>query len=167
MPARRRGALALVAAAAALAGCGSGDGGGEGGSSASPSTVQEGQVAAVAVAAGDCLNGIVIGRGERREIDSARVVSCDGPHALEVFATFTLTAADLDVEDATGYPGKVRVVRAADEGCSARIEAVVEEPDAYGLMALWPSESSWATGDRAVACAVFSPDGAAFDEREL
>ena len=171
MPASRRGALALaVAALAALPGCGDGGGTDPGPDGATPATVQEGPVAAVAVAAGDCLNGIVLGTAERREIDTARVVSCEGAHALEVFATFDLDrdALGLDEDDdLSTYPGRARVVPAAEEGCSDEIEALVEDPEVYGLIALWPSEDSWVTGDRAVACAVFAADGATFDRREL
>lgn len=171
MPARCRGALALAAAAlAVLPGCGDSGGGQVLGDDEAPVTVQQGPVAAVAVATGDCLNGIVIGVAERREIDSAQVVSCEHDHALEVYATFELDrdalALDEDV-DLTAYPGRARVVAAADQGCSERIEALVEEPEAFGLIALWPSEASWPSGDRAVACAVFSPDGTSFDERQL
>jgi len=166
MPATRRGAIALAVALVALASCGDdGDGGDADGSA--PQTVQEGPVAATAVVVGDCLNGIVIGGAQRSEIASARVVSCDGDHALEVYATFDLDPVELEVDVPGAYPGPARVVRAADEGCAERIEELVEEPDVFGLIALWPSPASWATGDRAVACAVFDPAGAAFDERQL
>ena len=37
----------------------------------------------------------------------------------------------------------------------------------YGLIALWPSQEYWDAGDRAVACAVFAPDGSAFETRQL
>jgi hypothetical protein len=164
MPASIRGAVALVSLVA-LAGC---DAAEDPAAEANPpATVREGPVAATAVVPGDCLNGVVLGAAERREIESARVVSCDEDHGLEVFATFELGAADLEVEDLLEYPGPARVVRAADEGCTARIEQLVEDPDVFGLIALWPSEVSWATGDRRVACAVFSPDGAPFEERKL
>jgi len=171
MPASRRGASALAAVAlATLPGCGDGGGVGLGDGDDTPVTVRAGTVAAVAVETGDCLDGIVIGAAERREIDSARVVSCDASHAFEVYATFDLGRTELDLdedEDLTPYPGRAPVVSAADEGCSDRIEALVEEPEAFGLIALWPSEASWATGDRVVACAVFSPDGTSFDRRQL
>jgi hypothetical protein len=171
MPARSRGASALAAAAlAVLTGCGEGGGVPIGGDDGTPVTVRAGTVAAVAVATGDCLDGIVIGVAERREIDSARVVSCEGDHAFEVYATFDLGRPELDLdddEDLTAYPGRAPVVSAAEEGCTDRIEALVEEPEVFGLIALWPSEDSWATGDRAVACAVFSADGASFDRRQL
>jgi len=165
MSASRRGARALAAVALALAGCGGDDGPGV--AAEAPATEREGPVAATAVAVGDCLNGVVLGAAERREITSAQAVSCEGDHALEVFATFDLGSEDLDVDDLLTYPGPARVVRAADEGCTARIETLVADPDVFGVIALWPSAASWAAGDRTVACAVFSPDGQPFDARQL
>ena len=170
MPASIRGAVGLVAVAlvvtapVALGGCDEADEPAEAGP---PPTVREGPVAATAVAPGDCLNGVVLGVAERQEIESAQVVSCDEEHGIEVFATFELSAADLEVDELVEYPGPARVVRAADEGCTARIEELVEDPDVFGLIALWPSDVSWAAGDRRVACAIFSPDGAPFEERQL
>lgn len=171
MPAGHRGASALgtlaVGAAMLLAGCEE-DGGSAGSSDGSaPVTVQEGPVAATEVAVGDCLNGVVIGAAERAEITSAEVVSCEQAHGLEVYATFDLQPADFDLAEPATYPGPARVVRAADERCAARIEELIDDPDVFGLIALWPSQESWATGDRGVACAVFSPDGAAFETRQL
>lgn len=163
---RRSGALALTAVCL-LGACG-GDG-----STADPtddlgaSAVQEGPVAATAFVVGDCLNGVVLGAAERAEISSAEVVSCERPHALEVFAAFELDAADFDVDVRSEYPGPVRVVQAADQGCATRIDELVEDPGEFGLIALWPSQESWATGDRLVACAVFAPDGAPFESRQL
>ena len=164
-----RGLAALAFGTGALLGACSGDDGDDAGSpeSPSPSTVREGPVAATEIAVGDCLNGIVIGAAERAEISSADVVSCDRAHGLEVYATFELTAEDFDLADPAEYPGPVRVVREADQRCAGRIEELVSDPDAYGLIALWPSQESWATGDRDVACAVFAPDGTPFESRQL
>jgi len=166
MPARRRGALALAAVLLATGGCGDGDGGSDG-ASAPPSTVEEGPVAATAVVTGDCLNGIVIGSAQRAEIESARVVSCDRDHALEVYATFDLDPSDFDLDAPDEYPGPARVVDAADEGCAERIEELVPDPEVFGLIAMWPSAASWSAGDRAVACAVFDPAGVPFERRRL
>ena len=125
-------------------------------------------MAATAVVAGDCLNGIVIGAAQRAEIEAARVVSCDHEHALEVYATFELDPDEIDPDDDPyDYPGRARVVRAADEGCAKRIEELVADPDRFGLIALWPSPTSWAQGDRDVACAVFHPGGGTFERRQL
>lgn len=162
------GAAALAAAVAILGGCDDGEPDPAGSAdSAPPATVQEGPVAATAVAVGDCLNGIVIGAAERATVSSAQVVSCDRAHDLEVYETFALTPEDFDLADPTEYPGPARVVRTADERCAERIEELVEDPDSFGLIAFWPSPESWATGDRAVACAVFSPDGSTFRSRQL
>ncbi|HAS09220.1 MAG TPA: hypothetical protein DCS55_01670 [Acidimicrobiaceae bacterium] len=172
MPGRHRGVVALgslVLGTASLLGACDGDEDGAGGApeSPAPSTVQEGPVAATAVAVGDCLNGVVIGAAERATISSADVVSCDRAHGLEVYATFTLQPEDFDLTDVAEYPGPARIVRAADERCAERIEQVVEDPGAFGLIALWPSQESWAAGDRTVACAVFSPDGSTFESRQI
>lgn len=156
-------AAVLVVAAAACSSTGGDDDADE----ALPTTVVEGPVAATAVVPGDCLNGIVLGASERAEIDAAEVVSCDRPHGVEVFATFRLAADAFEGVAAGEYPGPAQVVAAADAGCADRIEQLVEEPDRYGLIALWPSQASWATGDRAVACAVFAPDGRPFEGRQL
>lgn len=171
MPARHPGAalgaLALGAAALVAACDGEDAGSADARAGTAPSTVREGPVAATAVAVGDCLNGVVIGAAERATITSAHVVSCDRAHGLEVYATFELRPADFDLTDPAEYPGPARVVRAADERCAERIEDLVEDPDAFGLIALWPSLESWAAGDRDVACAVFAPDGATFESRQL
>jgi len=159
-------AAVLVVAAGASASCDRSTGEDET-AGAPPSTVQEGPVAATAVVPGDCLNGIVIGASERAEIDAAQVVSCDRAHSLEVFATFRLDPGDFDQDDPAAYPGPARVVAAADAGCTDRIAQLVDDPDRYGLIALWPSPTSWASGDRAVACAVFAPDGSPFEGRQL
>lgn len=172
MPTSRRGVVALGAAAlgaaSLLGACGADDDGATGDpDSSAPSTVQEGPVAATAVAVGDCLNGIVIGAAERATISSAEVVSCDRAHGLEVYATFTLQPDDFELTDPAEYPGPARIVRAADQRCADRIEDLVDDPSAFGLIALWPSQESWAAGDRAVACAVFSPDGSVFEARQI
>ena len=172
MPASNRRVVTIGAAAlgaATLLGACDGDDDGSAGTeaTATPSTVQEGPVAATAVAVGDCLNGIVIGAAERATISSADVVSCDRAHGLEVYETFALQPEDFDLTDPSEYPGPARVVRTADERCAERIEELVEDPASFGLIALWPSPESWAAGDRAVACAVFSPDGSTFQSRQL
>lgn len=169
MPSRRPRAAALTALLA-LAGVATacGDGGEGGTATDEPATpVAEGPVAATALVPGDCLNGIVLGASERAEIESAQVVSCDRAHGLEVFATFELATDDFEGADPGAYPGPARVVAAADAGCAEQIEQLVDDPDRFGLIALWPSQDSWATGDRAVACAVFAPDGTPFEGRQL
>ncbi len=135
---------------------------------ASAPPVTSGPVAAVDLATGDCLSGLVIGVAERVRIDSAQVVSCESAHELEVFATFRLAATDFPSTPAGDYPGEERVVAAADAGCSAQLERLgPDNAAAYGLIALWPTNDSWMQGDRAVGCAAYSNDGRQFDGRQL
>lgn len=129
--------------------------------------IAAGPVAATELVTGDCLSGFVIGASERIRIDSAQVVSCDGPHQLEVFAIFSLATTEFPNTEPGLYPGQQRAVDAADQGCSARLEELGSDGDDYGLVAVWPTEQSWATGDREVACAVFSTDGKPFPDRTV
>lgn len=167
MPARHAALVVLALGSIALLAACAGDDDAGTADDPAPSAVQEGPVAATEVVVGDCLNGVVLGAAERSEITSAEVISCDRPHGLEVYATFDLQPADFDLTDPAEYPGPARVVQAADQRCAGRIEELVENPDVFGLIALWPSPTSWAAGDREVACAVFAPDGAPYESRQL
>lgn len=131
--------------------------------------VSAGDVAAIDLVVGDCVSGLVIGAAERRTIDSAHVVDCESVHELEVFATFDLTPADFETapEAADGaYPGEQRVVAAADDGCTSRLEGLGVQ-DGLGVIAVWPTSLSWSQGDRVVVCAAFSDDGQPFQDRHL
>ncbi len=150
---------------------------GGGADAGSPTTVEVGEVATTELRAGDCLDGITIGAADRLELSSTRIVGCQGPHSLEVVATFALSPDDLDVEVLVDYPGRARVIAAADEGCTTRLadatgveaddgpltaSATDEDERRYGLIVFWPSSTSWAQGDRTVACAAFPGDGMPF-----
>lgn len=126
-----------------------------------PPSVAATPVAAVAVAPGDCVGGLSIGTSERSRIESVPVVSCDEPHAIEVFAVFPFPddATSAGEPDPGIYPGQQRVVDAADAGCEERFDAAVADPDAFGLIALWPTAMSWSEGDRTIACGVYAADG--------
>ena len=124
------------------------------------------EVAAAELVTGDCISGLVIGAAERTLVDTVRVVDCGSVHEVEVFATFDLSSADFEGAEPEAYPGEEGVVREADEGCAARLEEI-DAGDAFGLIAIWPTDSSWSEGDRAVKCAVFARDGRPFDGRGL
>lgn len=119
-----------------------------------------GTIAVAALEPGDCLTGLVVGGDERITLASVHLASCDGPHELETFAVFDLPAAE-------DYPGRERVVRAADDECEERLEATVENPDEFGIVSFWPTNESWLLGDRGVACAAFNKDGSVFESFEL
>ena len=123
-------------------------------------------VAATELVVGDCITGVVVGAAERARVDSLRVIGCDRPHELEVFANFDLAPADFDVADGS-FPGQQRIVVASDRGCDDRFQELGEIIDSIGLIAVWPTATSWAQGDRTVACAAYAADGGSFGGNDL
>lgn len=123
-------------------------------------------VAATELVTGDCISGLVIGAAERTLVDSVRVVDCGSVHDLEVFATFDLSPEDFEDTEPGIYPGEQRVVRQADQGCAGRLDELGVD-DEFGLIAVWPSDTSWMQGDRGVTCAAFPRDGEPFEGRSL
>lgn len=162
-----RARVAFAAAVIAVsAGCTDGSG-----TSAPTSTARVAQDSSVPVAAtelvvGDCLGQVAVGARERALVQSVRLVSCEGEHELEVFATFELDPAQLETDPPGAYPGQERVVSAADAGCTVELHDLVDART-YGLIALWPSVESWQSGDRTVACAAYLVDGTPFPARQL
>jgi hypothetical protein len=163
---RARSTIAGVAALAAAIACTDRDATRTGATLATSSTATAVEVAATELVTGDCLAGMVIGARERTRIDSVRVVSCEDVHELEVFATFRVTDGDFPATEPGTYPGQERVVDVADAGCSKRLRAT-GAAESFGVIALWPSPSSWDDGDRTVVCAAFPAGEAAFDGPSL
>lgn len=124
-------------------------------------------VAVTELVTGDCLVGILIGRQQTIEIDSASIVDCTGHHDLEVFNLFELTPEMVRSEDMSVYPGRGRVGNAAEVGCNDALDDVGVNTDLLGAISIWPSKESWETGDRTVACAIYLQDGRQFDGRQL
>lgn len=154
--------FAAAVVLASLVACDSGDAGTAAATSTALATVvAAGPVAATEVVVGDCLGQVAVGVRERTMIESVPLVSCEQPHQLEVFAAFDLDPTELETDPPGAYPGRERVVDAADQGCATELETHAE-PEDFGLISLWPTEESWVQGDRAVACAAFLPDGSAF-----
>lgn len=159
-------AIAVIAAAALVGGCSDDDDPAAAPTSTAPA-ITPGPVAAMELVTGDCITGLVIGAQERAEIRSARITSCDTEHELEVFASLQLEGRDFDGTEAGEYPGRERVIDAADDGCEEAFETLDEDEDEIGLIAIWPTATSWAAGDRTVVCAGFSRDGVPFTGRRL
>jgi hypothetical protein len=80
------------------------------------------------------------------------LVACDRPHDLEVFASLTLDDGD--------YPAVETLVTFGAKECAREFTSYVGLD--FGISALdfqyyYPTESSWANGDRGVDCVVFDP----------
>ncbi|HEY8451415.1 MAG: septum formation family protein [Micromonosporaceae bacterium] len=91
---------------------------------------------------------------DQDEFSSLLAVDCERPHEAEVYALFDLSHAD--------WPGDDVAYREADEGCHERLR---HHRDAWvdpgvDLFFLYPSEATWADGDRQVVCLAQYMDGA-------
>ena len=87
-------------------------------------------------------------------VDRVRVIECDEPHQMEVFAQYEL-------DEATEYPGGSELTFAAQDECQSRFEAYVGHSywsSELDLTTLTPSFSTWDVGDRTVTCLLVAGD---------
>jgi hypothetical protein len=108
------------------------------------------------LAVGDCVVGEAFG-GAQPQATEAQRVECSTPHDAEVVGLLTYE----DGPDAA-YPGQEQVAALAEDQCAALFEDYVGE--AFGqsslqLLTLWPTEDSWAGGDREAVCLAFDEAG--------
>jgi hypothetical protein len=93
------------------------------------------------------------------------VYDCAEPHLYEIFAVFDLE----DPLDAP-YPGDEEVYTLADEACATYFEPYVGIDYDLSLLyyfPFYPDESSWATGDREIACVLYQPDDSGNEDLRL
>jgi len=107
--------------------------------------------------AGDCVDGGSFAAGATGEVTDTQIADCAAEHDGEVVGVVTYTQGPSDP-----YPGPDQVAAYADEQCAIAFEAYVGV--AYGssplqMVSLWPTDASWAAGDREAVCVAFSPDG--------
>lgn len=156
MTARRRAVLAIIAgtAVAALAGCT-----GFGPFAPDDDPVRDGdgriiepneQTDAFALQVGDCLDDAAT----TGAVQTVPTVPCDGPHDSEIYSTHLLGQS--------GYPGEEDVIGQADALCLPAFEEFVGEPyldSRFDFSYYYPTEASWASGDREVLCVIYDPEG--------
>lgn len=98
---------------------------------------------------GDCLDQKKLEDG----INSTQpIVACDSAHDLEVFASLTYNGS--------AYPSVEELVSFGTKECALEFKKFVGLD--FGISSLdfqyyYPTESSWANGDRGVDCVVFDP----------
>lgn len=104
------------------------------------------------ITVGDCTNdGSDATSGT---VSTVAAVPCADPHDNEVYY-----AEDLPDPE---FPGADAVIDAADTICYDAFAGFVGldyESSRYGYYALYPTEQSWATGDREVLCLVYDYSG--------
>lgn len=158
-------ALVAVTAVAVVGavGCGGGDdasgdsdpvtlGPGVGSVAGSDDSSEGGVRAATDLLPGDCFDGLAVDEGRRARVALVEVVPCSAPHDLEVFHAFTYG-------DDEAWPGEDEMVRLAEVGCGEAFATQLGERAALEQLAVWPTEASWAEGDRVVVCAAYAADG--------
>jgi putative regulator of septum formation len=102
---------------------------------------------------GECVDALV---PDGEEVTDLPVVDCTGEHLGEVVGT-------LDVAEADTWPGQAAHEEQADSGCAPAFATYVGrsyEESRLEMSYLYPTESSWAAGDRQIVCIVFEPEGA-------
>ncbi len=114
--------------------------------STAPTFAPTGQIE---LAVGDCL---LQSKLEDGVASTKPKVPCSAPHDREVFASLTVAEGD--------YPAVEKLVDFATKGCAAKFKTFVGLD--FGISALdfqyyYPTESSWANGDRGVDCVIFDP----------
>jgi len=99
---------------------------------------------------GDCLNDADAGE----EVETVPTVPCDEPHDSEVYASVIMP------DDA--FPGQEAIFELADAECLAEFEAFVGgdwDTSPYDFSYYYPTEGSWADGDREILCVIYDPEG--------
>lgn len=102
---------------------------------------------------GDCVAGAPLVGDPTGEATDVQVADCAGTHDGEVVGLITHTEGA-----AAPYPGQGKVAAYAEEQCAIAFEAYVGVPygtGALSMVSLWPTEDSWARGDRESVCVAF------------
>ena len=108
-----------------------------------------GNTSAFNVEVGQCVQN-----AKSEKISDLQVIDCAKPHQAEIFYTVELSAKQrIPEEDLSDY---------ARDTCIDAFEGYVGrsyEESELDTTELYPSEESWATGERTIACFAISADG--------
>lgn len=148
---RTLGILTLGVASLALAGCSLLGGIQSLAPTGSPSDSSAGDSTDIfTVSVGDCVND----GSSTGEISEVPVVSCSEPHDSEAYASVLMEDGE--------FPGDEAVSQRGDEECTAEFAGFVGldyETSALDFAFYYPTESSWAQGDREILCLIVDPAG--------
>lgn len=110
----------------------------------------EGEVDAFSIRIGDCLNDATISE----EVTTVPFVECSEPHDSEVFARTDLTGAT--------FPGNESLETELANFCRGDVFTqfigIPYADSMYDTSGYFPSEESWASGDRELLCTVWDPN---------
>ena len=112
----------------------------------------ESDVSVLSLEVGSCLNDI--SQPVAQEMTEIPAVPCEEPHQSEVYA-------EVLIEEAS-FPGVDAVTEFAIERCESAFEGFVGLSYAESTLSFhyyYPTQNSWAVGDRSVFCVVYDPAG--------
>jgi len=142
--ARVSGALAIGAAVFALAGCSLV------GNTPIDVNPEDGvDTDAFSIVVGDCLNDEGVG-----EVETVPKIDCAKTHQSEVFASATIPDGD--------FPDQDTITDQANADCTAEFANYVgidASESKYSIGYYFPTEESWADGDREILCYLFDEKG--------
>ncbi|XRQ05962.1 DUF4190 domain-containing protein [Actinomadura welshii] len=123
------------------------------------------EVDAKTMKVGNCINDEEVAAntnatGAPVEVESVKIVSCDGPHDGEVMIIFRLPDS--------APPSDRRLSALAEDGCRQRMPGRIGNDPAAGSLGTsyyYPTTESWAQGDRAVTCVAVASDGSKLTRR--
>ncbi len=108
------------------------------------------QTDAFALQVGDCLNDA----RANGEVVTVPTVPCDLAHDSEIYSAHELGESS--------YPGEELVISEAEALCIPAFEQFVGEPyldSRFDFSYYYPTDASWAGGDREVLCVIYDPEG--------
>lgn len=141
-----RSLTAIALAALATAGCSTA---GEASESEKPGSAD---ISVLTLEVGSCLNDV--DQPIAQEMTEIPSVPCSDPHQSEVYA-------EVMVDDPS-FPGVDAVAAFASEACEAEFGKFIGLPYDESTLSFhfyYPTQSSWAVGDRSVFCVVYDPAG--------
>ena len=140
--------LTLGAATFALAGCSLL--GNVGGTDTDTPTGNGTDTDVFTIAVGDCLND----GGVEGEVSSVKKIDCSEPHDSEAFASIIMDDGD--------FPGDTAVADQSVADCTTEFDAFVGldyQSSQLDFAYFYPTEESWANGDREILCTIVDPAG--------
>ncbi len=135
---------AVLACGVTLVGCAGGVPRNTAGQVTAPASID-----AFQITVGDCTGPMKEG-----DVSSLQVVPCEQAHNFEAYAVTNLAGSS--------FPGETEVTKQADKFCSAEFRTFVglaTKDSKFDMFFLYPTESSWAGGDREVLCLAGSTKG--------
>ena len=114
------------------------------------SIVEGGDTDVFSIKVGDC---IATSTGDA-EVTEVPTVPCSEPHDVEVYHDFEIPGTD--------YPGEDEIFAQADQGCYdafAPFVGLSYEESTLDWSYYYPTDGSWAQGDRLISCLIFDPAG--------